>query len=653
MKVPSSFRVLFVPTSVILLLIVLLTFHHAASPLVPENRRLVKDEDANEGDAPRQPFSFHVSGGGFRTLLVGMAFARAMSEAFESSSTGKNWEDVTHLGSNSGGSWFMVQFAYGQTLFDELTKPRIARDTILGIFDINYGYKSLTDILTEWGRNYEQNANDLPLDDDPVPVSNSDIECSVFGLDAAPLAGLVLDLLDSVGFGFSPLGFDAQSLANEILRPVVPNIDTLTYADPLTTLPNAALIQQLALPPDAWVEDPQSGQKQQVYCPLSYNLTYPNGPIVLPFAHVHSAQNARGNAIDGFYTPAFGQATTFLPLRSASDGDAETVNMMFPPKSRTKVSEVTAVSSAATGGFGSPTMTRALFNLLFSLLSGNDEQLDDFDKIKMDPRTAKVLEDVLREAKQVGRDISDVIDDFVSCLPGIFDGIEGLSPSLMLEPAPGSAQPPWTPSYHFLDGGYVENTAIHMTLATFIHSCEYGDTSLNCTDKTIDVAVLDDGLIHAHATPCFFDHSRIDDVCKPSGETQTRHLVLEIPSLQIFAERFPTEWTIYAPRRGWTPEYLPDWVKFQSYISYIQDNFDGSRYTSGTFTTVDNQAYGIKSGYKVRLLLFEMNLPVSLNPISVSPDGAENMISTFFTADAEAQAEGMKPVIEKWLRHEI
>lgn len=45
--------------------------------------------------APRLPFAFVVSGGGFRTMTGGMAFARALSRAFDE--VGGSWEDITHV----------------------------------------------------------------------------------------------------------------------------------------------------------------------------------------------------------------------------------------------------------------------------------------------------------------------------------------------------------------------------------------------------------------------------------------------------------------------------------------------------------------------------------------------------------------------------
>jgi hypothetical protein len=92
----------------------------------------------------RTPFTFDVSGGGFRTMTAGMAFSRALSEAFEE--VGGSWDDVTHLSGNSGGQWFATQFAFGQEWFDDLTRSRLV-----------LGYKSLGVILGEWAYGYAQN----------------------------------------------------------------------------------------------------------------------------------------------------------------------------------------------------------------------------------------------------------------------------------------------------------------------------------------------------------------------------------------------------------------------------------------------------------------------------------------------------------------
>lgn len=73
----------------------------------------------------RMPLAFVVSGGGFRTMTAGMAFARGLALALEnvsadasegaaagsdgaagaagSEGAARSWDEVTHLGGNSGG----------------------------------------------------------------------------------------------------------------------------------------------------------------------------------------------------------------------------------------------------------------------------------------------------------------------------------------------------------------------------------------------------------------------------------------------------------------------------------------------------------------------------------------------------------------------
>jgi len=87
------------------------------------------------GGRGRRPFAFVVSGGGFRTMTAGMAFARALSIAFDEATKaaeeeaeagaerpgGRQWDDVTHIGGNSGGQWFAVPFAFSRSFYRSLT----------------------------------------------------------------------------------------------------------------------------------------------------------------------------------------------------------------------------------------------------------------------------------------------------------------------------------------------------------------------------------------------------------------------------------------------------------------------------------------------------------------------------------------------------
>ena len=97
-------------------------------------------------DAPKEartPFTFDVSGGGFRTMTAGMAFSRALSEAFKKAPG--SWGDVTHISGNSGGQWFATQFAYSSDFNSQLTK------SILGL------YIPLRLVLAEWAAGYAKN----------------------------------------------------------------------------------------------------------------------------------------------------------------------------------------------------------------------------------------------------------------------------------------------------------------------------------------------------------------------------------------------------------------------------------------------------------------------------------------------------------------
>ncbi|CAB9502326.1 expressed unknown protein [Seminavis robusta] len=608
------------------------------------------EEESSTPLNARQPFAFLVSGGGFRTTTIGMSMARALSQAFEEVGN-KSWEDVTHVGCNSGGNWFLVPFVYNPSFFAEITQ-KTDKHFFFGLFTMGQDYKPLKHMVREMGQNYSQSASaEADLEEESETLK---CHLGTSSFDMGDLISLGVKMLNVVDFGSAIT--DWRKYTDDILRPLVPNVDSLTYRAPRKALPHATLIQQLALQPDAWVDRPEGGtNNQRVYNPGAYS-TYPYDPINQPFSHVSKSQSATGDVVDGFFSPLFGDSFVLQGVKDKNGaGSKRQVEVRFPPESRTLVGQVSSLSSAAMGALGSPTLMRiALGELIGSvkrcLPTLCTEELAALAPFLKGDLTAYEFVEILLREINTGRDVPEIVEDVLDCLP---NGLEGVAPAMPVEPTHGSSEPPWTPTFRGIDGGYIENSVIHSTLGTFIQSCEVGDASLLCEEKTIDIVLVDDGFLHAFGTECFFDNSGIDNRCRPAGERMKRHVFWDIPSLQIFQERFPTNWTQYTKRRCWTPEYSTAAVQVQSIISYIQEKFKGSRWTSGTFNTVDNEAFGVKAGYKVRLLIFEINSPITLNPILVPPAEAKATFTGFYSKIVEEQADGMLPVITKWLKGEI
>jgi len=224
---------------------------------------------------------------------------------------------------------------------------------------------------------------------------------------------------------------------------------------------------------------------------------------------------------------------------------------------------------------------------------------------------------------------------------------------------------PWEPPYRAIDGGYTDNSAMAMTIANFIADCETGYQPLDCSAKTLDIILVNYNDKNM-GIQCFF---RDSTGCAAVGEMMPSPLFegVSVPSKEIFEETYPSEWTPYASKEGILEAFAetlsealtPDQSQLlDAERSKINDSYVVSSYHSGTFTTIDNPTYGVKKGYKVRALMFMMNLPMSVDPIVLPPDPnmhlfLELKFMSLYAPIASAQARGAQPLISKWLRHDI
>jgi hypothetical protein len=139
----------------------------------------------------RTPFTFAVSGGGFRSMTAGMAFSRALSEAFEEVAGMTGWDDITHLSGNSGGQWFATQFVFGQDWFEELTRTRSM-----------LGSKSITVLLAQWAEGYQENVRDVNLP--PFEPNECIVDLGFVDFDVSLFVKGFVDVLTFIDFPVRP-----------------------------------------------------------------------------------------------------------------------------------------------------------------------------------------------------------------------------------------------------------------------------------------------------------------------------------------------------------------------------------------------------------------------------------------------------------------
>lgn len=652
----------------------------------------------------RQPLGLVVSGGGFRTMTAGMAFARAMSQSFDEVE-GSSWADVTHLGGNSGGQWFASQFALSTPFFDAVTRKGADGE-----------YRSLEDFFAEWGRQYAKGLYFSPPPEVHV-YNNCAGEEGVGGL----ISDALTEAFKSLGWALETANFPTDDWAvyvEDMMRNSIPGFEQLRYNETRSALPDAALIQQLALPPDAWV-----GHSRQTSQRVALRQPEDGRPVgaTVPLAHVAKAASSQ-RGTDGWLAPALGGspllskapyscscewtywnacpgqpkgASWLSPVASddgsacfahccgrgrdasaASDAPARTIEVSarFASPAGTKVRDVTAASSAAVGAAASPTLVKLA---LKRALHGATETLEMLANGGSGEAQAALGLKAWLSGEADAAQFDSQVDEFVeSCFPF---GLQELGVGIPLEPAeelPEDETRAWSPTYRAIDGVYVDNTALAMTIATMIADCEAGDESLACTNKELDVIVVNDGDSSnpgSNGLGDFFSEEK-GGAAHPVGKYKTAEdfPYTTVPSAHIFAEAYPSNWVTYhqtdivdtiaavgdtsavavmaagaAPAAGITMGVGTTVGAAASVASALASSaaasaasaMEGtkaaggrrrrlassevgasrSNFTNSTLTTINNPQWGVKEGYTVRLLAFCINYPN--NPMQMLQNG--------------------------------
>ena len=260
-------------------------------------------------------------------MTQGMAIGRALS------SIGA-LEKVTHVGSNSGGNWFSSQFFYSKRFYDEVTDP--SRD--------------LAAFVTAWGATYEE-AMKVAVDSGMAWATSFDAG------SFSKLHPLCQHLADDIEKLLGPLDsrdFPAQDWLPYIatmLKAWIPDIETLFYnTRAFTGLKNATLIQQVTVPPDAFLDDSTIATRSIEYAP-GYSPNTTSSAYVLPIAHVHPPP-----ADDGSISKSLWLYSENILNITAKTGGLRKTEINLLEKRNTLLIEVTGASSAAAGLLASPAM---------------------------------------------------------------------------------------------------------------------------------------------------------------------------------------------------------------------------------------------------------------------------------------------------------
>jgi len=349
--------------------------------------------------------------------------------------------------------------------------------------------RSVTDIVTEWGDSYMQAMQEAVSGAGNQPW---------YALEPTPCNVEVGGV--NLGTAFtapvnklqSALGFPASNwigYVGSMLRQTLPGIQTNTYSTTTRAGLDVTYVQTTTLPYDAYVGSNDATATLEV--------EFTNSETTQNF----SAQNAPLLLVS-FVSKSSGQEWVLPGVETMTIGGSA-----FELPSDPLLLEVTSGSSSAAGLFGSPTMLRNSFDLA------------GFD--------------------------SEKVDAIMQCAPS---GMQSTA-TPVLEP-PICVEPSCSP-FRYVDGAFVENTALAATVAQVQRDCAAG--LADCTSATPKLILLNDGSVGTaflgnHAR-LLFSSSEFPEYTTPGNyRPPSIDYPGSAPVVTIFEEEFPddSEFTEYA-----------------------------------------------------------------------------------------------------------
>jgi hypothetical protein len=549
----------------------------------------------------------------------GMAIARTLSNL-----DGQDvLRSVTHLGGNSGGTFFGTQLVHSPEFFKNVTSSSIPLDTVVNdwldahIANLKELMRYKSELEAKWG---------------PVGLLPQEPGCVATNLINRFLFNTGMDLAE-FPLRWLPLTGGA------VLSHTIPASATVTYATANRTLPQVVQINTVTLPSDAYGSHDPHTRRTNV---STLQLTFKNGTELnlaklgraLPIAYIseESSQNNGWSYNDDISKLSLIQRCPYEGLEAFRCKHAPWNTNHTTPLELPKdplLAEVAAASGGGAGFAGSPTAYSRISKKVISMAPW-----------PLQPELWEVA----------------------SCWPF---GAQALAPP-MLQQGADALHAEDSVGFRYMDGGYAENTALAMTIAKVQRDCAAG--LFEC-DEPITAILVNDGNSTANRTgtgmfvandplhSLFTNHQTPSDSWVPGMFAS-----VEVPSQAIFEEPFPT--------KGWMP--------YNNFPSTTIWGADGgkptkqvkhnitSHFWSGELTTIENKYYKVSAGTKVKLLVFSLDIPGVLWPglfdpkqSSVESPGHIRMVDGEVTLDrdllaghapmAKAQSIAMEPVLREFL----
>ena len=424
-----------------------------------------------------RPTGVAVAGGGFITMTAMMGLARALEEV-------DAWNNVTHVGGVSGGSWFATQFTFSEGFSED----------VLGKSGM-----SVSQVVGKWGEGYElrmQAAIEHAILNDMSFNAGKPSRTCVAGRDIQSAIDRVLNelmtVLDWPSSNWHPYVQELLSSYDATMGHA--KMDAARFGP----MRHAQLITGLSLPPDSW---DNTGTKD-----TTLDLGLPKSAQAFdafPLAYV-SHTNGTGNDAGGW------QLTSEAHLTLTQGAGAKKVHAPLILPEAPTVAQISGGSSSAAGFLGSKQMT---MNVVSSILGS----------MNLRPTVRTSIKNAIRACLPLGfqNTSSPVLDDPPNALPA--------------------------PSFRYIDGGFTETTSLGWTLSQMQMDCASPASAYDCS-MGFSSMVLSAGeatLSHLSLSTIFANDDNIVGEVVPSPSAAFSG---DAPSNRLFAEAFPepSEWIAYS-----------------------------------------------------------------------------------------------------------
>ena len=551
------------------------------------------------------PLGWAISGNGNRAMFGAMGFARAYDKSKLFANAG---EQLAAVSSNSGGSWFLSQFAYSGTFYESVTTG-----------DMNA-------LISAW---FKETGKFYKLDCKSLKCKTKYKAASVF------LNQFAAGLLER----FSDLGPGASKAAQEVvvaelqsvlgtavnsemnwarmvttwITTATPDINTRTLADPASRaggMTSPTLHFQTAVAASAFVAgatktnyiSQNSAVKQALsMTSVPFQWVVPGKQTSDPSRWLAKSTEAKSAVVvQPDTTTAFYAQGATLPTTAGSVpvplGAGSIWGGKAPPATL-----IASASSAAVGSFGSPSLLETEATTPAQILASYFEAQVTNSGANSD-RMSSLL------AK---------LPDMAVC-SSAYDSATGLPARCG---APGDAA--------LIDGGYVDNLGVGQMIGTM---------QKRFPGQRLRFILNDASDMNTMSSALYFQNSPYSGGAAPGGPTN-----LWWPNMTVaLAQIFDTDWSdvksSLRPVPASTTSFKP-----------VQDNATLT-YTTVSTTTVANDYYGCAAGTKVDLLIFELNnnLPM-FYPYTPGSIVESETIKLYTDLAGQCASPEVTAILDRWL----